>query len=115
MLSKAGVDVTVPERGGRRLTKDTPADIAEKMGRQDNATYLKELSVAINAVKFAAKMKKGAAAKKDAATVLAAADAPKDSARPNKDSARKEAADASAGEAKPKAKSLKERMSMFEK
>jgi len=63
-LTEAGADVMAVEKNGRRLSKETPEDMAMAMGREDTAKYLRELSTATNAVKFAArmKMKKGGAA-----------------------------------------------------
>ena len=56
-LVDAGADIDAKEKGGRRLTRDDPATIAAKSGRSDTADYLKELGVAMNAVKFAGRMK----------------------------------------------------------
>lgn len=57
MLKEAGASVTAHEKNGRRLSKETPADIAEAMGRRDNAEYLLSLGGAMNAIKFGAKMR----------------------------------------------------------
>lgn len=57
-----GADHASIERNPRRLSKDTAAEIADRMGRKDTAELLQSLQVTMNAVKFAAKMKRGAAA-----------------------------------------------------
>jgi len=56
LLKEAGAAVNAHEKNGRRLSKETPADLAESMGRKDNAEYLLSLGGMMNTVKFGAKM-----------------------------------------------------------
>lgn len=63
MLTAAGADHTSVEKNARRLSRDTAEDMANKMGREDSAQYLKSLNVTLNAVSAAAKLKKGVATK----------------------------------------------------
>ena len=56
-LVDAGANSNAPEKNGRRLSKETPEMMAAAMGRDDTAQYLKDLNVAVNAVKFGARMK----------------------------------------------------------
>jgi hypothetical protein len=58
-LVDAGADAVAVEKNSRRLSKETPEDMARAMGRDDTANYLRDLTVATNAVRFAAKMKMG--------------------------------------------------------
>ena len=56
------------EKSSRRISKETPEDMAMAMGREDTANYLKDMRTAADAVKFAARMKmKGKAAKAEKA------------------------------------------------
>jgi hypothetical protein len=66
--AQAGADVNAIEKSSRRISKETPEDMAMAMGREDTANYLRDLRTAADAVRFAAKMKmKGKAAKEAAA------------------------------------------------
>lgn len=58
MLTEAGADPKVVEKNGRRLSKETPEDMALAMGREDTAEYLKSLNLGLNAALFATRMKK---------------------------------------------------------
>lgn len=67
---QAGADVNAIEKSSRRISKETPEDMAMAMGREDTANYLKDLRTAADAVRFAARMKmkgKAAAEKADGA------------------------------------------------
>ncbi len=55
-LVEAGSSHDVAEKTTRWIPS-TPCEMAESMGRADSANYLKELAIALNSVKFAAKMK----------------------------------------------------------
>ena len=59
-LVEAGAETNVAEKNGRRLSKETPEMMATAMGREDTAQYLRDLNTAMNAVKFAGRMKMGA-------------------------------------------------------
>lgn len=59
-LVDAGANSTAPEKNGRRISKETPEMMAQAMGREDTANYLRDLNTAVNAVKFGARMKMGA-------------------------------------------------------
>lgn len=61
-LVAKGADPNLLEKNGRRISKESPEDMARSMGKDENADYLKSLSTTVNAVKFAVKMKKTAAA-----------------------------------------------------
>lgn len=62
MLKDAGADHLATERNGRRLSKETPAEMAESMGRGDTAKYLNSLGKTVNALKAISRMTKGAKA-----------------------------------------------------
>ena len=58
LLNKAGADLSATEQNTRSLEKQGAMEMAERMGRQDTADYLKSLRVTTKAIGFAAKMKK---------------------------------------------------------
>ena len=57
ILTEAGADVNAPSRNPRTQS-ETPMAMATSMGKKENAKYLQELSVAINSIKFASRMKR---------------------------------------------------------
>ena len=57
MLTEAGANHKAVEKNGRRLSKETPMEMATAMGREDTAEYLKSLDVTLNAVTFASRIK----------------------------------------------------------
>lgn len=61
-LVAKGADPNKLEENTRRISKESPEDMARSMGKDENADYLKSLSTTVNAIKFAVKMKKGASA-----------------------------------------------------
>ena len=57
LLTEAGADVNAPSRNPRTQS-ETPMAMAASMGKKENAKYLQELSVAINSIKFASRLKR---------------------------------------------------------
>lgn len=70
-LVDAGADSNAHEKNGRRLSKETPEMMAQAMGREDTAQYLRDLNTAVNAVKFGARMKMGARKAENESSVAA--------------------------------------------
>ena len=52
----AGAECNAKEATTQRIAA-TPMELAAKMGRDDSCSYLKEMVVAMDAVKFGAKLK----------------------------------------------------------
>ena len=57
VLTEAGADPNAVEKNCRRLSKETPEQIATASGHTETAKYLRSLQVATDAVKFGARMK----------------------------------------------------------
>lgn len=57
LLQGSGADVNRKERNGRRLSKDTPCQMAKDLGRQDNYEYFLTFGGALTALKFENKMR----------------------------------------------------------
>ena len=70
MLVEAGADPNSKVTNSRRISKETPLMMATSMGKDATAKYLADLSVTLDAVKFASKMKRGAS-KNEAGAVAA--------------------------------------------
>ena len=70
LLTEYGGDIDAPCSNGGRFVARTPQQLAESLGKPANAAYLKELKVAITAIRFAARMRRRRQAQRKANTCL---------------------------------------------
>jgi len=56
-LVERGANPAAKEKNARRISKETPEEMALSMGRDDTSAYLRTLTTGLNAVTFAARMK----------------------------------------------------------